>query len=89
MQLHPRPFGESTWLSKYGMFSPMWGRSDEITMSLLGNETGDTDWLEAHTKTFYQSYSRSGDMDEKTRRILDRAERDVDNSGDIYACAMI
>ena len=79
MQRHPQPFGVSAWLRQYGYFSPLWGRSDEITMSLLGSETEDTDWLDAHTRTLYQSYSRSADMDDTTRGILDRAERDVDN----------
>jgi hypothetical protein len=52
-------------------------------MSLLGNGTDDADWLEAHTKTFYQSYSRSASMNENTRIILDRAQQDVENSGKI------
>ena len=59
----------------------MWGLSDEITMSLVGNEPGDFEWEAAHTKIFQHSYSRSLAMDNSTRQILDRAQLDVNNSG--------
>ena len=81
MQRYPYAFGASYWLRRYGHFSPMWGRSDEITMSLVGNETVDSDWIEARTRVFHHSYSRSATMDDQTRLILDRAQHDVEDSG--------
>ena len=81
MERYSNPFGLSSLLKPYGLFSPMWGLSDEITMSLVGNEPGDFEWEAAHTKIFQHSYSRSLAMDNSTRQILDRAQLDVNNSG--------
>ena len=80
-QRYPYPFGQLSWLRQYGIFAPMWGLSDEITMSLLTDNAEDSDWDEARTKIFHHSYTRSANMDDSTRQILDRAQEDVENSG--------
>ena len=50
-------------------------------MSLLTDNAEDADWEEARTKIFHHSYTRSANMDDSTRQILDRAQEDVENSG--------
>lgn len=78
IQRYPYAFGSSSWLNRYSYLSPFWGRSDEITMSLLEN---DPEWSQARTKIFHHSYTRSAGMNARTAAILDKSQLDVEESG--------
>jgi len=76
MQSYPWKFGTSWWYYSRSFFSPLWGRSDEASMSLLADE-----WPEAKTRVYYGVYERNIAMSNETRSVLDRAQLDVEQSG--------
>jgi len=75
-QSYPWRFGTNWWLESKSFFASFWGRSDEASLSLLADELP-----EARTRVYYGVYKRNVAMSNETRRVLKRAQLDVEESG--------
>lgn len=76
-RLHfPTVFGTDSWFDSVAIISPFWGLVDEFTMALIEDE-----YPNARPHVYYQVYTRSIDMTNETKSILERAALDVSESG--------
>jgi len=69
---YPSVFGSDDWYGDVGLISPLWGRVDEASRSLLSDA-----WPKAATQVYFQVYEFSGQQSAETEAVLERSRVDA------------